>query len=358
MGQRPRRTRRATKSGVYVSSRSIAPLIAAFVVLAPALAVTGCAQEEDTSIIIAAGHVEAAEVRVSSKVGGVLEWFDLQEGARVEAGQEIGRIDTVDLDLALQSARAEQAVARARFRLSLAGFRAEEINVAAAQVARAEAELEAAGRDLERFETLLERGAGSEKARDDARSRREVAERVVEAARAQLDKLGAGLRDEEIDVARVQVAAVEARIAQLEQQIRDTSIVTPTSGVVTAKLVEPGEILAPGAPLVVVADLESAWLTAFLGEQDLGRVRLRQRARVVTDDGQERAGELIFIDSRAEFTPRNVQTRDERIKLVYRIKVALENADGMYKLGMPAEARFDAVNGGTTATTGAPSRRP
>ena len=128
-------------------------------------------------------------------------------------------------------------------------------------------------------------------------------------------------------------------------QVEDATVLAPRAGLVTSRLVEPGEILAPGAVLVVVTDLADAWLTAYLGERDLGRIRLGQEAQVVTDDGQSRTGKVTFIASQAEFTPKNVQTAEEREKLVYRVKIALPNGDGLFKPGMPATARLAAAPG-------------
>jgi HlyD family secretion protein len=136
------------------------------------------------------------------------------------------------------------------------------------------------------------------------------------------------------------VRAAEARIAQVEQQIEDAVIVSPVDGVVTQRLSEQGELMSPGTGIVVVTDLAHAWLNAFIPAPDLGRIRLGQEAEVMTDDGQTRKGRLSFIATRAEFTPKNVQTRDERIRLVFRIKVSLDNGDGLFKPGMPAEARL------------------
>ncbi len=109
---------------------------------------------------------------------------------------------------------------------------------------------------------------------------------------------------------------------------------------VTEKIAEAGELLQAGSPLCVITDLANAWLTVYIGEPDLGRIRIGQKATVVTDDGQTREGRITFVASKAEFTPRNVQTRDERVKLVYKVKVGLDNRDGLFKPGMPAEARF------------------
>jgi HlyD family secretion protein len=320
-------------------------LLALAVVLALTSSLAGCTEEVDTSLIIASGHVEATEVTLSSKVGGTLEWFELEEGDQITLGQEIARMDTVDFELSLAAAEADRLLADSVLRLREAGFRDQEIAEASAQVSRARADLDAANRDLRRYQALLDRGSGTEKTRDDALARVEVATESVSAVEARLELLRAGSRPEELDEARARIAGVDARMAQIEQQIADADVFSPVAGTVTAKLAEQGELLRPGAPLAVITDLSNAWLTAYVSAEDLGRIRIGQTATVVTDDGQERAGSLTFVNSVAEFTPKNVQTRDERVKLVYRIKVALDNADGLYKMGMPAEAHFRAVEG-------------
>lgn len=309
------------------------------VVLAAALG-AGCRKGQDPGVIVASGHVEATEVLVSTKVSGVIESLAVDEGHTVAAGQELARIDTTDTRLALGAARADRALADAELRLRLAGSRVEDVREAQSQVARARADLEGAQKDLDRMEGLLASGSGTTKSRDDARTRRDLAQSGLDGARERLRRLEAGSRVEEKDAARARLEAAEARLAQLEQQLADARILSPVAGVVTEKLAERGELAARGTGIVVVTDLPNAWLNAYVAEPELARLRLGQEAEVVTDDGQTRKGRVSFVASRAEFTPKNVQTRDERVKLVYRIKVALENPDGLFKPGMPATARL------------------
>jgi HlyD family secretion protein len=299
-----------------------------------------CGKGDDAGLIVASGHVEATEVLVSTKVAGTIESVVVDEGHTVAAGQELARIDTTDTRLALHAAHAERALFEAELRLRLAGSRAEDVREARAQVGRAEADLAGAQKDLDRMEGLLAAGSGTTKARDDARTRRDVAQGTKDAARERLGRLEAGSRPEEKDAARARLEAADARIAQLEQQLKDAVITSPVAGVVTEKLAEKGELAARGTGIVVLTDLPNAWLNAYVAEPDLGRLRVGQDAEVMTDDGQGRKGRVSFVASRAEFTPKNVQTRDERVKLVYRIKVALDNKDGLFKPGMPSTARL------------------
>ena len=314
------------------------------VVLAAALG-AGCRKGQDPGLIVASGHVEATEVLVSTKVAGAIESLAVDEGHAVAAGQELARIDTTDTRLALAAARAERAQADAELRLRRAGSRVEDVREAEAQVVRAEADLAGAAKDLDRMEGLLASGSGTTKSRDDARTRRDVAAAGLDAAGERLRRLKAGFRQEEKDAAAARLQATDARIAQLEQQLKDAIVASPVAGVVTEKLAEAGELAARGTGLVVVTDLASAWLNVYVPEPDLARIRIGQEAEVRTDDGQVRRGRVSFVSPRAEFTPKNVQTRDERVKLVYRVKVALENADGLFKPGMPAEARLQATAG-------------
>jgi HlyD family secretion protein len=314
--------------------------------LALALAGAACRRSDDSGLIVASGHVEATEVLVSTKVPGTIESLAVDEGSVVKAGQELARIDTTDTRIALDAGRADRAQADAELRLRVAGSRVEDVREARAQVVRSQADLEGAQKDLDRMEGLLASGSGTTKSRDDARTRRDVAQAALDAAKERLQRLEAGSRKEEIDAARARLQAADAHIEQLQQQLTDALISSPVAGVVTEKLSDKGELATRGTGIVVVTDLTNAWLNAYVSETDLARLRLGQEAEVVTDDGQARKGRVSFVASRAEFTPKNVQTRDERVKLVYRIKVALDNADGLFKPGMPATARLTPVAAG------------
>jgi HlyD family secretion protein len=308
-----------------------------------ACAVAACNRQGDTSQIVASGHVEATDVRISAKVPGRLQAVPVREGDVVAAGQELARVDTTDLNLALRQARAERELAGAELKLRLAGTRKEDIGELEAQLQGVQADLEGAQKDLDRMQGLLDSGSGTTKSRDDARTKRDSLLAKLQSMRQALARLHAGFRPEEIEAARARVAGVDAKIAQLEQQIADATVVAPIAAMVTEKVAEPGELVQAGAPLVVLTNLKEPWLTVYVGALDLPKLRLGQPADVTTDDGQSRKGTITYIASQAEFTPKNVQTRDERIKLVYKLKLGLPNDDGLFKPGMPASARFGAA---------------
>jgi HlyD family secretion protein len=250
-------------------------------------------------------------------------------------------LDTVDNGLLLQQAKAERDRADADWRLAVAGSRPEDVKELEARASAVAASLDGAEKELARQEQLLVEGISTASVR--GRCPRQAATRCagdLASAKEALARARAGSRRQEIEAARALRDAGDAKIAQYEQMIADARIVSPVAGVVTEKIAEPGELLAPGAPILVITDLAKPWLTVYVAEPDLGRIKIGAPADVVTDGGERRQGKVTFIASRAEFTPKNVQTRDERVKLVYRVKVGLDNADGLFKPGMPAEAQF------------------
>jgi HlyD family secretion protein len=324
------------------------------IVVALSAMVAACQEPPPANSIRVSGHVEATEVQVAADVGGRLLELRVAEGDRVAAGDVIGRLDTRDADLQIVRARAERATADAQLRLLEAGARPQEISQAEAQADAAEAEVaaaiaesKAAETDLARFEALLKANAGSQKERDDARSRVDVlrgrarsAEGRVRANREVVSRLQAGATREELDAARARVRTVDAQIALLEKARADAEIDSPAAGIVTQKLAEAGEQIAPRMPVIVVTDLDNAWANLFVPEPMIPRVSIGQQATVLTDAGSSVQGKVTYISPQAEFTPRTVQTADERSKLVYRIKVSVDNREGILKAGMPVDAEL------------------
>jgi HlyD family secretion protein len=335
------RPRGITTSRLLAGILSVAPMAAA------------CGDAAPVTAIRVSGHVEATEIHVASEVAGRIQEMRVKEGDRVAAGDVLARLDTRDTQLQIRRGRAERAAADAQVRLLRAGARPEDIRQADAQVLSAEAEvttieaeLKLAELDLERFESLLQANAGSRKQRDDARARVDVArERQrgarerVQAARETAARLRSGARQEEIDLALARVAAVDAQLASLEKAVRDAEVVAPAAGIVTLTLMEAGELASPRAPLLVITDLDRAWANLFVPEPMIPRIGLGRPATVFTDAGGPGVpGTITFVSPQAEFTPRNVQTAEERSKLVYRIKVSVDNRSGLLKPGMPVDA--------------------
>jgi len=306
------------------------------------------------------GQVEATEVQVAAQVGGRLLELRVAEGDRLKAGDVVARLDAADAQLAMARARADREQADAQLRLLLAGARVEDIRQAEAQLATtetevraADAELAAAQADVDRFEALLAANSGSRKQRDDAVTRSDVAKARaqgardrVRAAREAVARLRAGSRREEIDAARARVAAAAAQIATWDKAIADATVTAPIAGIVADTLADVGELLQPRAAIVVLTDLDHVWANVYVDEPAVPRLRLGQPATLFTDaGGPGLAGTVSYISSKAEFTPRNVQTAQDRSKLVYRVKVSVNNAAGMLKIGMPVEAEIPFADG-------------
>jgi len=311
-----------------------------------AMTLVACGGGSENGRIHASGHIEATDVRLASKVGGSLLDAPFQEGDAVRAGAVVARLDTADAEHELARARAQEEAADAQLRLLLSGTRAEDLDRAEEQLAQAQAELDNANRDFDRISGLAERGTATEKARDDAATRQQVAQRKFSALRAELAKLTAGPRREEIESARAQRAAAQASVAAVEQRIRDATVAAPRDGVITDRIAEPGEVLAPGAPIAVLTDLAHPWLDVYVAEPQLSQIELGDRVEVRVDGRSEAfQGKVSYISSVAEFTPKNVQTPEERAKLVFKIKVALDNSSGVFKPGMPADAYFGGRGG-------------
>jgi HlyD family secretion protein len=337
-----------------IRSRGRRFVVAGAALLAVAGTAARCRSQADANAARASGYVEATEVRLAPEVGGRLIEVAVKEGDRIKAGDVVARLDDTDTAIQTKRAQAERDQAVAQLRLLQAGARAEDIRQARAQVdsaqaevAAAEAELQSARADLARFEALLASNAGSRKQRDDAATKVAVADARVNSARERvraaaeaLARLRAGARAEEIAAARARVAATEAQIAALAKAQTDALLKSPVAGFVTAKLADAGEVIARGTPVAVVTDLDHAWANVYVDEPLVPLLKLGQKVSLVTDAGQRLDGTISFISPKAEFTPRNVQTAEERTKLVYRIKVTADNRDGVLKPGMPVEAEI------------------
>jgi HlyD family secretion protein len=319
------------------------------------LTAAACRDQAPADRVRVSGQIEATDVQVAAQVAGRLLERKVDEGDRVAKGDVIALLDTADTELALERGRAERAQAEAQLQLLQAGSRREDIRQAEAQaasaeadVAAADAEVAAAQLDVDRFEQLLAANSGSRKQRDDAVARRNVAQERARAARERVRaarettaRLRAGARPEEIAAARARIAAATAQIAILEKAIADATIVAPVDGIVTTTVADAGELIQPRAPIAIVTDLDHAWANVYVDEPVVPRLRVGDAATVFTDAGGEgAAGTISYISERAEFTPRNVQTAEDRSKLVYRIKITVENRDGVFKAGMPVEAEI------------------
>lgn len=350
------------------------------------------------------GNMELTQTDMSFKLAGRLVELNVREGDMVKKGQIIARIDaaqtertkerevaslgaaesnlaqtktsiawqkeTLEGDIALK--KADVRTAQAKLDELLAGSRPQEIQQAEAAVNDAMAQVEQARLDWERAQKLFANEDISRAQWDQFRTRnqsaqmllRQVQERLslikegprkedIESARAQLERAKAALRLSEanrLEVTRreqeyqsraqdIQRAKAQVEISQ--SQLDDTVITAPTDGVVLIKSAELGEVVAAGATVVSIGDLAHPWVRGYVGVRDLDRIRLGQSAQISTDSGKTYTGKVTFIASDAEFTPKQIQTKDERQKLVYRLKVEVDNAKLELKSNMPVDTVID-----------------
>ena len=292
----------------------------------------------------ASGTVEATEADLGFEIAGRVADVAVREGDRVKAGQRLAGLDTTELEAALRAARSRAEAAGSRLEELQSGYRVEEVAQARAMLRAAESRLANAEEDLSRGRALFEGGAISRERLDQLATVRDVAVAETEAAAERLRLQERGPRPEQIAVARATLGAAEAEAARLEARIGFSRVRAPFDGIVTVRHREPGETVAPGAPVLTVMDPGDRWVRIYVPENRVGRLRLGGPAEIRADAYPERtyAGEVMHIASEAEFTHRNVQTTEERVKLVYEVRVRVTgDPDLELKPGLPADVRLE-----------------
>jgi multidrug resistance efflux pump len=340
------------------------------------------------------GTVETQEVRLSSRVGGRVSKVFVRESQMLEPGQKVALLEMPELDSQrahlvaqreaaeavlrklengprpeeITAAKAAVASQQARVDRMKKGYRAEEIARASAEVESWRADLENARQELVRERALLDKGATTMAAYDAAVAKynrlqaqvnaaaanlqlmeagyrpEEVAETVAELARLQanLDLLLAGTRQEDIDEAKSQITGLSAQIDELDVKRAERTVTAPERAIVEILSVRPGDIVAPNQAVARVLRADDLWVKAYISEVDLGRIKLGQKVQVTIDTFPTKRfdGEVTHIATAAEFTPRNVQTIDERRHQVFGFKVRVEDPQGVFKSGMAADVHL------------------
>lgn len=299
----------------------------------------GCGNDRDGAIE-ASGTLEAVEIKVSSKVSGQLLHLGVAEGSTVHAGDTLAILDHEMLALQLQQAEAGVDAAKAQYDLLNNGAREEDVKLANEAVVQAEASHGSAEADYRRIKDLYAEHSVSQKQYEDAESRYTITKAQLNAARQNLKKLQHFTRPEDLNAAQARVEQAQAQANIIRKQIKDSYIIAPASGAVTHKPVEVGELITAGSVVVKIARLEKMELRIYVSETELGKVKLGGTADIVIDTYPDKTypGKIVYVSPVAEFTPRNVQTKDERTKLVFGVKLEVENPDGELKSGMPADA--------------------
>lgn len=271
----------------------------------------------------AQGTFEATEIVVSSEATGKILHFEAEEGTLVEAGQQVGAMDSLQLHLQRKQLIAQQSAllnSRPDIKKQMSSLRE--------QIAKQKSE-------LQRVENMLRDGAATQKQHDDINAHIRVLEGQLEATLSTLGKNTASINDNS--------ASLEAQIAALDDRIAKCHIIAPTNGTVLVKYAEAGELATVGKPLMKIANLEKIYLRAYFTSDQLANIRLGDTVKVIADFGgdeqHEYEGRIAWISSESEFTPKNIQTKNSRANLVYAIKIAVKN-DGRLKIGLAGEVRL------------------
>ena len=298
----------------------------------------------DPGTIRVSGNVEITSAQVSFKLPGRVMQRLISEGETVTNGQVVALLDKTELEQEVAMCRADAQAVQAVLAELEAGSRPEEIEQSAAALEIAKAEAKRVESEFARQKGLFQQKVISTRELEAAEAASNMAAAKVREAEARLTLLKKGPREETIRAARSRLEQTRQAVALAETRLGYASLTAPLSGIVLTEGVENGEYVVPGTPVVTVGDLLSVWLRAYINETDLGRVKIGQTVKVTTDTYPRKAyeGRLSFIAPQAEFTPKNVQTTQERVKLVYRIKVDIANPNQELKPGMPADAEIKA----------------
>ena len=298
----------------------------------------------DASLLIS-GNIEAHESVVGFKVQGRLMELPIEEGQLVKAGDLIAKLDQSDYRQQVVIDEATLNNREAELKLALSGNRIQEKKSAEQSVVDAQAALELNTTDFQRYQALYEKDEVSAQIRDSAASNLKRAQATYERARQNYDMVMEGVRKEQIAINQASVHTARQSLELSNIRLGYTSLLAPTSGVALVRHAEVGEFMAPGTPVVTIADLDHLWMRGYISETDLAKVKLGQPARVKCDTypGKLYKGRVSFISSQAEFTPKSVETYKERVTLVYRIKIDLDNQDRELKPGMPTDATIEMV---------------
>ncbi len=285
------------------------------------LSMAGC--QPDEAVSDAYGNFEATEIMVSAEATGKLVRLNVEEGKEVAAGSALGLVDTSSLFLKKKQLELTKQAIRSKLQNEKV-----QIDLLLTQKENLE-------REIKRIDKLFEQGAATAKQRDDLHGELQVINNRIESTKSQLSTANRGLLAE--------LAPLEAQIEQVDDQIRKSTISSPVGGTVLSKYAEQGEVVAYGKPLFKVADMRQLILRAYVSAPQLSAIQVGQKVKVFTDmaDGNlaESEGTISWISPAAEFTPKVIQTREERVNLVYAIKVVVPNS-GTLKIGMPAEIKF------------------
>lgn len=299
----------------------------------------GCGNNNKDTLT-ASGNIEVTEITVSSKVTGEINKILKKEGDLINRGDTVIIIDHENLDYQLQQAEAGVDFAEAQLNLLKSGTRQEDIRQTEEMLKQTEINFELAKNDKERMENLYESGSITKKQLEDAIAKYEVSLAQLNSAKENYKKVTNLARPEEITQAEANLKKQKASLQILKKNIRDSYVTSPKDGYIVKEYIEEGETVSTFASLFKVSDLSIAELVIYIPEGDLGKVKLGQKAQIYIDTYINKSydGYVSYISPEAEFTPKNIQTKEERTKLVFAVKIKIPNPNLELKAGLPADA--------------------
>lgn len=307
------------------------------------LFITGCGTNKESNSISASGTIESVNVTISSKTSGTINKINFKEGDRVKKGDLLVEISHDLLDIQLRQSEAGVDLANAQLKLLRSGARREDIKQSEELVKQAKINMELAKQDKDRAAELYRQDATTKKLYDDANGRYDLTLTQLTSAKENLAKVKTIVRPEEIEQAQANLKKAVSMVDLLKQNIEDCRVFAPSDGFVSKKFVEEGENAVMGGSLLRLSNLETVNLVIYIPETDLAKVKLGQNAEIKIDAYKDKVytGKVIFISPEAEFTPKNIQTPDERTKLVFAIKIEIPNPQFELKPGLPADAKIN-----------------
>lgn len=298
--------------------------------------------KQEEGVLVLSGNVEVTDINLGFKTSGRIVELLVEEGQKVNKGERLALLDNAELGSIAEQNKAYLNETLAKLEELKAGSRPQELEQAKATVANAEAELIKAKNDLERYNALYKDELIAAQQMDNAKKAYDVALSQHKKAIETLSLVKEGPRKEDIKAAASRVEQAKAALKGTEEKLKDTVLYAPISGVVLKKNVELGETVSAGLPVYTIGDLANPWIKIYVKEDRLGLVKLGQKAEVKVDTYPKKIyeGMVTFISSEAEFTPQNVQTQEERVKLVFGVKVSVKDINDELKPGMPADVKI------------------
>lgn len=295
------------------------------------------------NLIESTGTIEATEVDIRSEASGKTLALHFDEGDWVKKGDIIAEIDHEKMDIELAQAKAQLAETKAQLTLLIKGLRDKEVERAHESFLESKVLFKDSKREYMRIQKLYDEGVVDLGSRDKTEAAYESSQKRYEIARKNYEIAVEGSRKEEIQAGEAVKEAAEAQVKLIERKIEDATVIIPIDGVISERYVELGEFVSVGSLIATVIDLEHPWVMTYVSEKNLGKVKLGQEGKVMVDSfpDKEFTGKVTYISPEAEFTPKNIQTKEERVKLVFGVKIEVDNPNQELKPGMPADAMIE-----------------